>query len=264
VLIVDAQAHIWRTVRRGAVPHRERPFGVDDLLNAMDGAGVDAAILVPPLWEAHGNGPAVSAATEHSDRLAVMARPWSRVPPAKFAPPAPPVRGYRLVAALEPFRAQVVRGDADRFWRAAERHETPVMVFAVGLLPLIDRVAARHPDLPLIIDNFGLPRDARSSDVRGHIEALIRLARRPNVAVKASALPCYSLRPYPFEDLHEIFARVVDAFGHTRVFWGSDLTRLPCSYREALDMIRLALDLTPTERRWILGQGLLRWLKWRL
>lgn len=228
-VIVDGQIHLWQTVRRGAVPHTPRPFVAADVLAAMDDADVAAAVLVPPLWETRGNTPAVRAAEAHRDRLAVMARPWSREPVRHVRAPAGVVRGYRLVASVEPFRRQVLSGAADSFWRSAERQAAPVMVFANGLLRELDRVAARHPDLRLIIDHFGFPRDARSDDLTEDVEGIVRLARRPNVAVKASALPCYSIERYPFDDLRPIFERLLDAYGHERVFWGSDLTRLPCS-----------------------------------
>jgi L-fuconolactonase len=261
-VILDAQIHVWETVRPGAVPHRSRPFLGEDAIAAMDAAGVDSAVLVPPLWDVRGNGPAIRAAAAHPDRLAVMGRPWSRVPPRALVHVAPPLVGYRLVAAFEPFRGQILRGDADAFWRAAERRSNPVMVFGVGLMRELDRIAARHPDLPLIIDNLGLPRDARSPEVGAHIDALLPLARRPNVAVKASALPCYSVGSYPFVDILPIFTRVLEAFGHQRVFWGSDLTRLPCSYSECVEQVRHGLGLTASEQGWVLGRGLAAWLRW--
>jgi L-fuconolactonase len=261
-VIVDAQIHVWETVRRGAVPHRSRPFLGEDAIAAMDAAGVDRAILVPPLWDVRGNGPAIRAAAAYPDRFAVMGRPWSRIPPRALAHATYPLVGYRLVAAFEPFRAQIVRGEADAFWRAAERRSAPVMVFGAGLMRELDRVAGRHPDLRLIVDNLGLPRDAHSEELGAHIDALLPLARRPNVAVKASALPCYSVGSYPFGDLLPIFTRVFEAFGHERVFWGSDLTRLPCSYSECVDQIRHALGLSEAEQAWVLGRGLAAWLPW--
>ena len=263
-MIVDAQIHLWHTVRRGAEPHLPTSFAAREVLAAMDGAGVDAAVLIPPLWEAQGNGPAIRAAAANPERLGVMARPWTREPPRQIPEPSQPILGYRLVATMAPFRQQLISGAADDFWRSAERRSAPVMVFAAGLLPLIDRIAVRHPDLRLIIDCLGLPRNARSDELGDFIEAVVRLARRPNIAVKASALPCYSVQTYPFYDLHQIIHRVLEAYGHRRVFWGSDLTRLPCTYAEALDLVRDALDLTVEERQWILGRGLTEWLGWEI
>jgi hypothetical protein len=52
------------------------------------------------------------------------------------------------------------------------------------------------------------------------------LARLPNVAVKASALPAYSSHDYPYYNLHPYLRRVFDAFGPRRMFWGTVLAGL--------------------------------------
>ena len=54
------------------------------------------------------------------------------------------------------------------------------------------------------------------------------------IAVKVSCLPHYTTDKYPFRKLQPYIRRVYDAFGPKRMFWGSDLSRLPCSYRQSL------------------------------
>ena len=45
--------------------------------------------------------------------------------------------------------------------------------------------------------------------------------------------------------------------------WGSDYTRLPCSYRESLDLFAEALDfLSADDKRWILGRAAAEALEW--
>ena len=57
--------------------------------------------------------------------------------------------------------------------------------------------------------------------------------------------------------------RIFEAFGSDRIMWGSDLTRLPCSYAECLDHMRRELHfLTEDDRTRVLGgtaAALLRW-----
>ena len=55
------------------------------------------------------------------------------------------------------------------------------------------------------------------------LTAVCALAKRPNVAVKASGMPSLSTQEYPFRDLHDAIRRLVDAFGPRRTFWGTDL-----------------------------------------
>ena len=78
MLIIDSQVHVWP-------PHRpERPLdaaGLDrtpysyqELLAAMDVAGVDRAILVPPSIDKDRNDYVIEAARKHPDRFAIMGR----------------------------------------------------------------------------------------------------------------------------------------------------------------------------------------------
>jgi hypothetical protein len=82
------------------------------------------------------------------------------------------------------------------------------------------------------------------------------------VAVKASAFPCALDEAYPFPTAQRLTRRLVDAFGPERVFWGTDLTRLPCSYSEGVRYLSEAGGLTEEELDLVMGQGLLNWLGW--
>jgi L-fuconolactonase len=69
--------------------------------------------------------------------------------------------------------------------------------------------------------------------------------------------------PYPFRSLHEPVRRVVEAFGRERVFWGSDVTRLPCTYVECRRLFTDELDfLSEQDKEWIMGRALCEWLDW--
>ncbi len=55
----------------------------------------------------------------------------------------------------------------------------------------------------------------------------------------------------------------VDAFGPERVFWGSDITRLPCTYIESVTMFTEELPfLTHNDLDLVMGRGLCAWLGW--
>ena len=68
MLIVDAQVHIWspptadRPWPSGVKPQRAEPLGIHELLQEMDVAGVDGAILVPPRVEGGRNDLSLEAA----------------------------------------------------------------------------------------------------------------------------------------------------------------------------------------------------------
>src|SRR5215210_4481530 len=69
-----------------------------------------------------------------------------------------------------------------------------------------------------------------------HLPKLLTLARYPNVAVKATGAPGYSSGPYPFTSMHPYLEQIFDAFGPDRMFWGTDITKMPCPWRQCVTM----------------------------
>jgi predicted TIM-barrel fold metal-dependent hydrolase len=274
MLIADAQVHIWSadTPERPWPPghayraHRPVPFSERDLLAEMDGAGVARAVIVPPSWEGDRNDLALAAAEHHPDRFAVMGRP-----PLDTRDPHALDRwreqqgmlGIRVTTAGAGARALFTEPDGDWLWAAAERNRLPAMVSPPGLLPEIGRLAERHPGMRFVIDHLALVRDAKDEAAFGDIDKLVALARHPNVAAKASALPRYSSEPYPYRRLHPFLHRVFDAFGPRRFFWGTDLTGIPCTYRQAIALFAEELPwLAGDDRDLVMGRALCDWLGW--
>lgn len=273
--ITDAQAHIYLADR----PERPWPAGgkdyahttddftADMLLAEMDAAGVDRCVLVPPSFEGDYNDLALAAAAAAPERFAVMGRIPLDDPASRAVVPVwrdqPGALGFRLTFSQPRHRAWLVDGTADWFFRAAEEAGTPIMVFAPGLMPELGDVAARHPSLRIVLDHLCIDTKLRDDQIDEPIDAALRLAVHRNIAVKASSLPSVVTDPYPFPSLAERIRRVVDAFGPERTFWGSDLTRLPCSYRQALTHFTETLDfLTQDDLEWIMGRGVGEWLGW--
>ncbi|HVC51160.1 MAG TPA: amidohydrolase family protein [Stellaceae bacterium] len=274
MLIADAQVHIWaadtpeRSWPQGHAhrAHRPVPFTAADLLGEMDGAGVARAVIVPPSWEGDRNDLALVAAAHHPDRFAVMGRPPldTRDPHALDRwREQPGMLGIRVTTAGAGARALFTDPDGDWLWAAAERNELPAMVSPPGLLPEIGRLAERYPGMRFVIDHLALVRDAKDEAAFGDIDKLVALARHPNVAAKASALPRYSSEPYPYRRLHPFLRRVFDAFGPRRFFWGTDLTGIPCSYRQAITLFTEELPwLAGDNLDLVMGRALCDWLGW--
>ena len=129
----------------------------------------------------------------------------------------------------------------------------------------LDRIAARHPGLKLVIDHVGISVRGKAPHVFEELPAVCALAKHPNVAVKASGMPSLSAQPYPFRDLHDAIHRLVDAFGPKRTFWGTDLTRMPCTYYECIMLFTQHLPwLKGEDLEWVMGRGVCEWLGWPL
>src|SRR6476646_10583025 len=106
--------------------------------------------------------------------------------------------------------------------------------------------AARHPGLKLHIDHCGRRGGAGGSKDAAAFNDLgdmLALAKHPNVAVKLSGAPSYSNQPYPYRNIHTYLHQIFDAFGPRRCFWGTDITRMPCSYRQCVTMFTEELEL---------------------
>ena len=277
MLIVDSQVHIWgadtpdRPWPPGRAHQAQKPYPVtkDMLLQGMDEAGVSRVVIVPPSWEGDRNDLALEAARLHPDRFAVMGRlaierPESRSLVADWTR-QPGMLGLRFTFHTEVQKPWLTDGTADWLWTAAEKAGLPVMIFVPGSLPLVDGIAARHPGLRLVIDHLALVIGQKDDAAFADLPHLLALAKRPNVAVKASALPCCSTEPYPYRGLHPYIRQVCDAFGPRRVFWGTDWTRLPCTWRQAITLFTEELPwLSAADKDWIMGRAVCEWLGWPL
>jgi L-fuconolactonase len=273
--IIDAQVHVWppETAERPYIkedaskPHRPVAFEYPDLLGEMTAAGVDRVILVPPSWEGYRNDYALEAAQKYPDRFAVMGKlPLNdSASEAKMASwlKQPGMLGFRISFRHAGTHSSLDDGTADWFWAAAEKYDIPVMVFAPFAVEKIGEIAERHPGLRVIVDHMGLNVQWKGKDLAPGIDVLLKFARLKNVAVKASCLPCYVDQPYPFPTLHPQIRRVVEAFGPERVFWGTDLSQLPCPYCQAVTLFTEELDFLSTwDKEWIMGRAIARWLNW--
>jgi L-fuconolactonase len=272
--IVDSQAHIWaastpeRPWPARHQPHKPEPITAEDLLREMKSAGVDKCVLVPPSWEGERNDVCLAAVQKYPGRFAVMGR---------FDPEDPASRGKLVGWRKQPgmlglrftfhrpfLRPLLTEGRVDWLWAEAEKAGVPVMTLALHSdMHLFEKVTERHPGLRLTIDHLALTT-GKDEEAFKDIGNVLALAKRPNVAVKVSCLPHYTADSYPFRKLHPWIRRVYDAFGPKRMFWGSDLSRLPCTYRESLAYMSEEIPwLSAADKEWILGRGVMEWLGWK-
>jgi predicted TIM-barrel fold metal-dependent hydrolase len=278
MFLVDSQIHLWargRIVTGESAHHRQTDaFDKNDALREMDAAGVSRVIIVPPGWVevpsgGTANDHALLAAAEHPERFAVMGklrldRPELSRPLIRTWKQQPGMLGMRLVFNKE-FRHLLTSGDADWVWPHLEQSEIPIMVLVPGMLDAVEKIAERHPGLRITIDHLAVPRDTRGPDAFRQMPQLLGLARYPNVSVKASGLPGNSVEAYPFRDVAPHIRQVYDAYGPRRVFWGTDLTRMRCTYRQCITQFTEELSwLRGDELRLVMGRGVCEWLGWPL
>lgn len=271
MLICDSQVHLWaaNTPERpwaAGRPHRPEPLGHVELLRAMDAAGVGRVVIVPPSIEGTRNDLALAAAQAHPDRFAVMGKISEKDPksPERLAQwrSQPGMLGLRFNFKRSP--GTLEGGGTDWVWSVAEKAGVPIYVgVAHPDVHVIDAIAERHPGLKLIFDHMALAAGVKDEVAFKDFDKLLVAARRPNIAVKVSALPCYTEAPYPYRNLHAYVRRVYDAYGPQRMLWGSDYSRLRGTYRECATMFTEEMKwLSSQDLEWIMGRSLCEWLGW--
>jgi L-fuconolactonase len=271
--ICDAQVHA------PDVPSSSRTQGIafDKLLAEMDAAGVERVVVVPLSGaggdsNAHVNDAALEFARQHPDRIGVMGLPPLTPSEQTFARidgwlDTPGMLGARISFVRDPARSLLLSGGLDWLWERAQAAGIPIMMNIPELAEPIGDVAERFGGLKIIIDHAGLVPFVHYApeELLTALKPVLALARHANVSVKASALPTSVTEPFPFPSLHEPVRRLVDAFGPSRTFWGSDLTRLQCTYSECVRLFTEELDfLSDDDKELIMGRALCERLAWPL
>jgi hypothetical protein len=275
--IVDAQVHLWKAESAdwpwvpGMKPQMPEPFTVEKLIPLMDEAGVERAVVVPPSWPGR------------SQRLRRGSRAALSGPLGGHGSPAAAQSEVRGVAA------NVARsvGDAGRAahlsrqgrGNALRRQRRVVLAGggesrSSGHVPrrrpgaYFGRVAQRHPGLQLIVDHMGLSLSVpavREGKFEASIADTASLAKYPNISVKLSAAPNYSLQPYPFADMKPHLRRLFDAYGPRRCYWGTDMTNGfgKATYRQRIAHFTETLDfMSEADKDWVMGRAILERLRW--
>ncbi len=269
--IIDAQIHLWGAGLPSNASHRQvTHFTPEEAIPLMDEGGVDAAVIHPPGWDPHSTEMAFAAVRNYPGRFAIMGsmpldRPEARERIASWRD-QPGMLGLRYTFLHDPARRWLSDGRLEWLWQAAEDAGVPIAMLATDSLTDIAGIAERHPALRLTIDHLGgrgglttLKDDAAMT----HMPHLLALARFPNVAVKATGAPGYSAQRYPFPIMQTYLRQIYDAFGPHRMFWGTDITKMPCSWKECVTMFTEASPwLSEADKRLVMGEAICAWWGW--
>lgn len=229
-MILDAHQHVW-TLARGdygwLTPELAGLYRDFDLADYAGAAPfVDASILVQ------------AAPTDaETDYLLALAEGSNQVAGVvgwvDLASVGAPARLAELAANPKFLGVRPMLQDLDdRNWIAGAEL-TPALAALTGLglsfdalvrpehLPALARMAARHPDLRIIIDHGAKP-DIAGGSLPDWRAALASLAAMPQVACKVSGLPSEAGPGWRPEVFAPWIETLVEMFGPERLIWGSD------------------------------------------
>jgi predicted TIM-barrel fold metal-dependent hydrolase len=273
MLIVDSQIHIWQNGKMSA-HHRQVPtYSIDDALAEMREAGVDCAVIHPPssLGEAV-NSYAVEAVRLHPDKFCILGHFDLQSPDRERIVAnwrqRPGMLGFRFTFSQPHEKTWWTDGSLDWFWAACEKADLRVGLLASGEhMAALAKIAERHPGLKLHIDHLGRGgggRGVKDDEVFANLDAMLALAKYPNIAVKMSGAPSYSTESYPYPNIHKYLQQIFEAFGPDRCFWGTDITRMPCTYRQCVTMFTEELPwLKGRDLERVMGGAVVDWLGWK-
>jgi len=268
MIIVDGQIHLWAKGTPSA-HHRQEPYSAEQAIAGMDEAGVDRALVHPVPWDPDSNELAQAAVRQYPERFAIMGwfyldDPQGRDIVAHWKE-RPGMVGLRFYTNDRHPQSWFTDGTLDWLWPAAERAGVPVSLGAAMFLPTVGQIAERHPGLKLIVDHMGVPRASKGEAAYRFQPELLALAKHPNVAVKATGQAGYAEDEYPFRSLHSHLHRCFDAFGPERMFWGTDITRMPCTWRQCVTLFTEELPwLKGRDLDHVMGEALCSWVGWPL
>jgi len=271
MLIVDAQIHLWSGGPPSNRSHRQvTSFTTDEAIAMMDEAGVDATIIHLAPWDPNCHVMAADAVEKYPSRFAMLGELPLIDPHSKNRVmdvlDQPGMLGLRFILLNDPERKWLRDGDIDWLWPAAEEAGVPITVLATDSMDMIGGIAERHPDLRLTIDHLGGRggmTTLKDHEAMVHIPDLVALAKYPNVAVKVTGAPAYSAESYPFPIMQTYLHQIYDAFGPQRMFWGTDITKMPCSWQDCITMFTEELPwLSGDDMRLVMGEAVCAWWRW--
>ena len=276
-VVVDTHMHVWSD-GRGEFPFAhpyqadfkppEAAGTLDVLLADMDSGGVTHAILVQTICHGWDN-----RYTAHCVRAC----------PTRL-------RGHGLIDPVDPnvadklsywideqglsgmrFSPIYYKGKDDwltsaphvRLWKKAARLGAVFNFYvATEQLPKLETMVRQFPEVPVIVDHLS-QIDLGAPDPLPEMKKLLALARYPSVRVKVSELTSVSKsHEYPFSDALPWVRMVYDAFGPSRLLWGTGYPGSARAYykrptlAEELTLVREKIPFfTADDQRKILGEN---------
>jgi predicted TIM-barrel fold metal-dependent hydrolase len=275
--ILDCHCHAWRRWPYAPlVPDEDARGTVEQLVYEMDLHGVEQATIVCAAIE---NNPdnldyVEFACQRHPGRLHMVADhdcQWSST--------------YHVPGSAERLRALADRYDLVGFthyvfeqndgWLRSEEADAVFAVAADRRLIVnlaahpawhadLRELAARHPDVTVLCHTVGGIRADEGLDSPGLADVLASAAV-PNIHVKLAGLHYCTDRGWnhPWPDVLAAVERIYEAFGPSRLYWGSDFpaSKRFTTYRQSLEAVRAhCAFLSAGDLRLILGENLRRLL----
>ena len=269
-MIVDTHVHVWEISDRYPVGPTapnwksmpDEPGTSDELLEEMDAHGVDRTVLVQTSWSTWDNGYIADSAARFPDRFIghglIDPQDPDNAEQVRYWMTERGLQGFRLHPMYYPKEKILLTPQNGPMWETiAELGAVIQFHLNAAFADQVEVIAQRYPHLKLLLDHMGGPH---LDEGEAAFRPIVDLARYGNVYVKVSGVAGRSKEAFPYADVHPFIRLLVEAFGSTRLLWG---TGYPGHHRvkhgwptleEELRLIREGLPfLSASERERILG-----------
>lgn len=271
-MIIDSHHHVWNPDvgtydwMTGAFAPLRRRFEVDDLIQAMEGTGVEATIVVQVRHDVQETFEMLALTGLRSPVRGVVG--WlDLTEPEQITDQVGEFRDSAHGSALVGVR-HLVQDEPDPDWVLqesvqrsldilAELDLTYDLVIRPAQLPAAVATARSHPATRFVLDHIAKPRMAAGSSDPEWERYVPLLAELPNVWCKLSGLVTEAdWHHWSVDDIRPYAERVCDWFGEDRLLFGSDwpVCTLAATYQQVFDLAdELIAGANDTARAKIMG-----------
>jgi L-fuconolactonase len=268
---VDAHQHFWQYTEEefgwidDAMASIRRSFLPSDLKPLIDASGVDATVAVQARQSLEETAWLLDLARQNDWIAGVvgwvpLASPTVDRDLEQFAAESKLV-GVRHVLQAE-HESYMAREDFNAGIRLLREYALVYDLLVLEhQLPAAIGFVDRHPDQVFILDHLAKPLIAARA-IESWSKQIRELARRPQVACKISGMVTEAdFKRWTTEDLRPYFDVALEAFGPSRLLFGSDwpVCAVACEYSRWCDVVKqLAAELSAEEQAMIFGENAVR------
>ncbi|XP_038704139.1 uncharacterized protein LOC120000244 [Tripterygium wilfordii] len=277
--VIDSHLHVWASPQEAVekypyFPGQEPtlPGHLDFLLESMEEAGVDGALIVQPINHKFDHSLVTSVLKKYPTKFVgcCLANPTEDGSGVKELELLVLKDGYRAVRFnpyLWPSGQKMTSNIGKALFSKAGELGVPVGFMCTKGLNIhiseIEELCTEFPSTVVLLDHLGFCKPPTNDEENLAFSELLKLSRFPQVHVKFSALFRVSRTQFPYQDLFPLLSQVVSSFGAKRVMWGSDFPYVvpECGYKgakEAVSLIANQVPLSSSELEWIMGRTVMQ------
>ncbi|KAK7340830.1 hypothetical protein VNO77_21544 [Canavalia gladiata] len=272
--VIDSHLHVWASPQEASkfpyFPGQKPtlPGNADFLLQCMEEAGVDGALIVQPINHKFDHSYVTSVLKKYPTKFVgcCLANPADDGSGLKQFEHLVVQDGYRAVRFnpyLWPSGEKMTNEVGKALFQKAGELNVPVGFMCMKGLDIhiseIEQLCTEFPSTVVLLDHLGFCKPPINDEEGLVFSQLLNLSRFPQVYVKFSALFRVSRAQFPYHDLSPLLSQVVSHFGANRVMWGTDFPFVvaECGYKgakEAVHHIANQISLPSSDLEWIMGR----------